>query len=117
MGALIEALKDKDSWVRWNAAVALGEIGDVRAVDALIQAFKDEDSRARERTANALGKIGTLTTLEKLIKDPDLNIFAPEVFSLARSLAVRFRKEKSDFIPVYPELIDKHRKQVLFHIC
>lgn len=32
----IAALKDEDSWVRGNAAIALGEIGDARAVGPLM---------------------------------------------------------------------------------
>jgi len=55
---LIERLMYGDSGVRRSAAWALGEIGDVRAVDALIKALKDEDSDVRERVAWALGEIG-----------------------------------------------------------
>lgn len=38
---LIEALKHKDWRVQWDAAEALGEVGDARAVEPLIQALKD----------------------------------------------------------------------------
>ena len=54
---LIEALKDKDRDVRRDAANALGEIKDARAVEPLIKALKDEDNYVREQAAAALGKI------------------------------------------------------------
>jgi len=38
---LIEALEHRDWRIRWDAAVALWEIGDARAVEPLIQAMKD----------------------------------------------------------------------------
>ena len=46
---LIKALKDKDSDVREEAAEALGEIGDDRAVEPLTKALKDEDSSVRSK--------------------------------------------------------------------
>jgi HEAT repeat protein len=54
---LIAALKDKDSLVRAQAADALGQIKDVRAIEPLIAALKDKDSLVRERAADALGQI------------------------------------------------------------
>ena len=55
---LIEALKDKNSDVRWRAAFALGEIKDARAVEPLIEALKDEDKYFQSVAADALGRIG-----------------------------------------------------------
>ena len=54
--ALIEAVKDKDedSGVRQDAAVALEEIDDPRAVPDLIEALNDEDPNVRYSTASAL---------------------------------------------------------------
>ena len=54
---LIKALKYKDEYVRWFAAVALGKIGNAKAVEPLIQALQDEDEIVRERAALALGEI------------------------------------------------------------
>jgi len=48
------ALKDKDSQVRSNAALALGNTKDPRAVEPLIAALKDRDSNVREHVADAL---------------------------------------------------------------
>ncbi len=63
---LIEALKDEDSGVRYQAAEALGETGDARAVDPLIKALKDEDQLVREYAAEALGEIGDPRAIEPL---------------------------------------------------
>jgi hypothetical protein len=54
---LVEALKDKDSFVRRSAAYALGELKDPRAVEPLIEALKDKDSDVRNAVAGALRKI------------------------------------------------------------
>ncbi|MGB7546204.1 MAG: HEAT repeat domain-containing protein [Terracidiphilus sp.] len=43
--------------LRWNAALALGEIKDPRAVEPLISALQDKDSEFREKVAQSLGEI------------------------------------------------------------
>ena len=40
---LIKALKYEDSYIRMFAAIALGKIGDERAVAPLTQSLKDEE--------------------------------------------------------------------------
>ena len=67
---LIEALKDENKYVRWGAAGALGELGDVRAVEPLIEALKDKDSNVREMVTCALEKIGNCVTVEPQIRVP-----------------------------------------------
>ncbi len=64
---LIHALKDDHRWVRENAAVALGKIGDTRSVEPLIHALKDDHRWVRENAAVALGKIGDTRSVEPLI--------------------------------------------------
>ncbi len=54
---IISALEDEDSDVRAEAADALGEIGDARAVEALTQALEDEDAYVRYQAEKALEKI------------------------------------------------------------
>jgi HEAT repeat protein len=55
VGALIEALRDKDSKVRRSVAEALGKIGDARAVDSLIiETLKDDDNFVRESAKKRL---------------------------------------------------------------
>jgi hypothetical protein len=54
---LIQALGDENEYVRWGAAGALGELGDVRAVEPLNEALEDENSSVQERVTWALEKI------------------------------------------------------------
>jgi WD40 repeat protein/HEAT repeat protein len=55
---LMEALaRDKDYEAREKAAQVLGELHDVRAVEALIVALKDQNHRVRQSAALALGHI------------------------------------------------------------
>ena len=54
---LIEALNDKYGDFRLEAARALGNIGDSRAIEPLIEALKDEDNYVREAARAALEKI------------------------------------------------------------
>lgn len=56
--ALIQALKDENEDVRMYAAIALGKIGDARAVETLFQALKDENKDVRGAAARALEKLG-----------------------------------------------------------
>jgi hypothetical protein len=71
----------------------------------------DSDSDVRREAAEVLDQIGTSETLAKLIQLPEIDIYHPEIFLLARTLAVRFRKEGllnkegKPLIPVYPELV------------
>ena len=59
--ALIKALEYQKDWtVRRQAAQALGEIGDTRAVAPLIAMLKDEQQFVRQAVMEALAAIGTL---------------------------------------------------------
>jgi HEAT repeat protein len=74
--ALCSALRDdKDRDVRWAAALALGEYGEVAApvVPELIGALADDDVQVRVGAATALGKIGpkAITALPALIRALD----------------------------------------------
>jgi HEAT repeat protein len=55
---LHKALHDEDKWVRYMAADALGNIGDVRSIDPLVKLLEDNDQDVRFATAHALGTIG-----------------------------------------------------------
>jgi HEAT repeat protein len=66
---LINALRYK--WkltVRFYAADALGQMGDLRAVEPLIYALKDEDRIVKEAVARALGELKDLRAVEPLIQ-------------------------------------------------
>jgi hypothetical protein len=64
---LIGALQDKDSSVRYAAAVALEAIGDLRAVEPLVSALGDEDASVRLSAAKALWRISTLPAAQAVI--------------------------------------------------
>jgi HEAT repeat protein len=55
---LIRALSDKKHWVRWEAAKALGQIGDEVAAKALVEALEDNEFDVRWLAAEALINIG-----------------------------------------------------------
>lgn len=64
---LIQKLKDKESDVRSEAAMALGKIKDPRAVEPLIAALKDVNPDVRRIAAEALGEINDARAVEPLI--------------------------------------------------
>jgi HEAT repeat protein/predicted Ser/Thr protein kinase len=57
---LIEQLRSGDSFVRWRAVLALGELGEQAepATAALVELLDDKDDNVRWATATSLGKIG-----------------------------------------------------------
>jgi HEAT repeat protein len=55
---LIREIESEDAEMRYEAARATGEIGDVRAIPGLATAAIDEDSEVRQEAIMALGKIG-----------------------------------------------------------
>ena len=72
---LIEALTDREEFVRKQAILALGTIKDAEAVDPLIAMLQDQDWMTRLTAAAALEKIGDLRgrdAVKPLMKDPDL---------------------------------------------
>ena len=64
---IIKALTNKDVWIRYAAARALGEIKDPRAVGPLIAALKDKEWLMRQYAADALGQIGDARAVDPLI--------------------------------------------------
>ena len=109
---LITVLKDSDSsYVKSSAADALGTIGNTIATKALITVLKDCDFDVRRNALEALTKIGNPETLAKIIQSPEINIYDFDIFTIARTLTLRFikkpprNKKGQSLIPVYPELI------------
>ncbi|MCH7614817.1 MAG: HEAT repeat domain-containing protein [Nitrospinae bacterium] len=63
--ALIVALKDEDRAVREDATIALGIIGDPKAVDGLIEAMKE--GAVKRHAISALGMIGDARALQPVM--------------------------------------------------
>jgi HEAT repeat protein len=51
----------------WEAAEALGRIGDARAVTCLLDMLRDDNGRSRSTAAEALGRIGDRSASEALV--------------------------------------------------
>jgi HEAT repeat protein len=65
---LLEALQDGQHVVRQVAALALGEIGDLRAVGGLVEGLEDEYEAVRQAVAVSLGKLGAVEAIEPLLR-------------------------------------------------
>ena len=58
VGPLVKALAHRNQWVRWEAAKALGQIGDPTAAEALVRALEDEVFDVRWLAAEGLITLG-----------------------------------------------------------
>ena len=73
---LIDQLKDSNASVRIDAAIALGQTGDARAIKPLIAAWRDSDENVRGTALSAVSKIG-LPAVEALVdamKHPEIGV-------------------------------------------
>ena len=61
-------LKCIDGLARRDSAVALGQLGDPRAVEPLVKALGDDDRYVRIAVATALGQLGDPRAVEPLVK-------------------------------------------------
>jgi HEAT repeat protein len=66
ISGLIKLFDHQDYLIRVEAAEALAELSDVRALDALIQTMQDESKQVRRAVAEALGNLGDLRAVEPL---------------------------------------------------
>jgi HEAT repeat protein len=64
---LLEALRHKDPGIRQDAALALGRIGDARAVDPLAYRLWDVDRDVKRAAAEAMAAIGDVRAVDALI--------------------------------------------------
>ena len=65
---LVEKLTGETaSYARRSAILALGRLGDERAVEPLVLALQDEDRYIRREAAKALGELGSPAAIEPLI--------------------------------------------------
>jgi HEAT repeat protein len=93
--ALVEALKDRDAFVRDNAVDALAVMHPGDAVPALTRALRDDDPNARRRAADALARIGRDTepawpALITLLKDENPEVRKAANAALRRLLIGRW---------------------------
>ncbi|GAB4505354.1 MAG: hypothetical protein Fur0043_23490 [Anaerolineales bacterium] len=63
---LIRALKYDKDWIRCDAAYALGDVGDARAVKPLISILKDREFKVRQAAIVALGRLGDARAVQPL---------------------------------------------------
>jgi HEAT repeat protein len=116
--ALIEALKNRKNWVRWEAAKALAQIGDRSSVNALVDALTDKEFDVRWLAAEGLIKIGTDSfkpLLKKLIEHPDSSsvqigvhhvihdVSAPQYKEILKPLMQAIEGSESLQIPILAE--------------
>ena len=92
---LLEALEDLR--LRWGAIVALGDIGDARAVEHIIPLLDDRDPLIKGAAAIALGKIGDSRAVEPLIQ-----VLTNEKGVVIRQFAVQALGEIKDKRAVKP---------------
>lgn len=64
---LVKGLSNKNHWVRWESAKALGQIGDAAAAIALVKSLEDKEFDVRWLAAEALINIGH-NSLEHLLE-------------------------------------------------
>jgi HEAT repeat protein len=68
VGALLNALQDRDPVLRSRAAVALGRIGDARAFESLVMALRDPKVHVRRDAMWALSELGDRRAAGLLIR-------------------------------------------------
>jgi HEAT repeat protein len=68
LSPLLELLQTANPDLRMQAALALGEQRDARAVNALIEALQDADTNVRYHVIEALGKLQAVAAVDPLVK-------------------------------------------------
>lgn len=77
--------KDKIATVRQSAIVAVGYIGDKKAIPALIKALDDKDAGVKYTAANILGTLRATQAVKKLsecLKDKDVRMRRSVIYAL-----------------------------------
>ncbi len=82
---LINALNDKDKYIRWHAADKLGKIGLESLFDILMTVFREDNCYVKESAAFALGLIGSDKAVNRLmlaLGDEDKDVRTSAAFAL-----------------------------------
>jgi HEAT repeat protein len=79
---LLGCLKDEDYNRRQGAALALGELGDKRAVDPLIARLQDDNADVKKNAVKSLGQLG-----DKRAVDPLIDVFKNDYADMRTSAA------------------------------
>ncbi len=86
---LITLLDDRDTFVRRNAAEALGKIGDLKSKPFLLAKLDDSEPAVREAAARSLGWLSGLDSetrfkLTMLLQDADMSVQRAAAQALSR---------------------------------
>jgi len=87
--ALIQALGDRNEYVRRAACWALGAIGDPQAIPAIVQALVTRKRDVREAAAEALGHIGDAEAIPALmgaLQDSNDAVRSASAYAIAQIL-------------------------------
>ena len=117
--ALIEALGNKNSLIRGNAAYTLGLTDNERAVKPLIEALKDENKVVRLWTITALGKLKKPESVSALIftlndEDKMIRAFSARALGMIKTEKAGEALEKAlenELNPSVREIIEKILKE------
>jgi len=102
-GKLVSYLQSKDKYLRYRAAIALGNIQDTSTVAPLVPLLQDEDLQVRAAAAFALGQIGSEPAVRSLIgalrSDQDMQVLARICEALGKCGNADALNSVVDFIP------------------
>ena len=100
---LLEQIQDEDDFIQAEAIIALGDLGDKRAVEFLINALENVDAPRASTIAESLGKIGDKRAIDPLINQLDRSGYVDDDRAyVAEALAIL--GEKKGFNALYEEL-------------
>lgn len=105
---LVEFLRDKDSDLRMQAALALGEQQDAKAVPALLDALGDENQNVRYHAIEALGKLQAREAVQPILEIAETRDF---FLSFAALEALRSIPDETIAARIVPLLSDEFLRE------